>query len=200
MYPNRLRRLGCYFTLFFLLGSCSLLRVEPGRALNSEDRAAFYKIKMWTLRGRMAMQSSDESWQAGIVWRHDGQQDRLRISGPFGRDRARIVLSHNHIRVTRADGKVEESDDPDLLLHALLGASVPIDALRYWVLGVPYPGSKADASYDALGWLRALRQMGWAVDYLEYQDIESLILPRKLNVSGHHAKLKLVVDEWDIDG
>jgi len=138
--------------------------------------------------------------QAGIVWRHDRQQDHLRISGPFGRGAARIVLSQNYIRVTRADGAVEESDDPDRLLHALLGVSIPIDGLRYWVLGVSYPGLKADASYDAMGWLRALRQIGWAVDYPEYQDVESVILPRKLKISSGDAKLKLVVDGWDIEG
>lgn len=168
--------------------------------MNSEDRAALYRIKVWTLRGRIAIQSNDESWQAGIVWRHDRQQDRLIISGPFGRGAARIVLSQNYIRVTRADGAVEESDDPDRLLHALLGVSIPINGLRYWVLGLSYPGLEADTSYDALGWLRALRQLGWTVDYPEYQDVESLILPRKLKASRGDAKLKLVVDEWDVDG
>ncbi len=200
MHPNSLRCLGCYFCLFCLLESCSLFRVEPARTINPEDRAALYRINMWTLRGRIAIKSNDESWQAGITWRRNRQQDRLSISGPFGRGAARIILSQNYIRITRADGAVEESDDPDELLYALLGVSIPIDALRYWVLGVSYPGLDADVSYDSLGWLRALKQLGWAVDYPEYQDVEGMILPRKLKVSGVDAKLTLVVDEWDVGG
>ena len=54
------------------------------------------------------------------------------------------------------------------LIQEQLGFAPPLDALRYWLLGLPAPGD-AQESRSPGGQLLSLTQQGWLVEYQEYQ-------------------------------
>ncbi len=183
-----------------ILNSCSIFQVEPGAPPNAIDQRALYRVKAWNLQGRIGIRSKLESTQANLVWKHDLAEDRLTISGPFGQGAVAVFITEDFIRIRYADGKVDESENPNQLLYSLLGVEIPLETLQYWVLGVANPNIVFSENYDASGWLRQLKQLGWVIDLVEYQRAEKWVLPRKLKIVKGDARVVLVIDEWSIKG
>lgn len=185
--------------LVFLLNSCALFDAEPARVYRAQDREMLYRLERWLLEGRVGIQGSKESWHGNLVWAHEAATDQLRISGPFGQGTIDIYLKDDFIRLTQADGTREESNDAESLFLSRLGITVPVSALRYWVLGLPDPTDDGVYDYDELGRLRSLNQLGWEVEYDAYMVVDPWVLPRKLEIMKGAARLKLVVDEWEFE-
>src|SRR3546814_6154436 len=68
--------------------------------------------------------------------------------------------------------------------------------LRWWVLGLPAPNAPAQIELDAQGRLAALTQVGWTLQYQEYQDVGGIALPRRFEAKNQQITLKLIADEW----
>jgi outer membrane lipoprotein LolB len=179
-----------------MLPSCAFFQPSPELRQGAETRQQLAALETWRMDGRVGVRSADESWQAGLIWNHDQDVDRLYISGPFGQGALNIKVSGSYIRVASADGTVEESEDPEQLLESIIGVAVPVPALRYWLLGLSYPSAKSDSEYDRMGRLIKLIQLGWVTRYQDYQAVQQWLLPRKLSVVNESTRLKLVIDDW----
>jgi outer membrane lipoprotein LolB len=84
-------------------------------------------------------------------------------------------------------------------LAEVLGWHLPVEYLRYWVIGIPAPGRAVIKSVDARGRLVELEQDGWRVTYPEYLGADNVAgeaLPRRLVVSDPRLRIRVVVDEW----
>jgi outer membrane lipoprotein LolB len=180
-----------------LLAACaSVGPPAKGRATRNAELAA---LSHWRLDGRIAVQSSTEAFQAGLVWEHEGRQDRVQVSGPLSQGAYSIVLQDNLILVRDNSGNVRTSRNPAALLHQELGVAVPLVSLRYWVLGIADPGGAGPIPvYDDQGRLQQLRQADWVLSYLAFVPAANYELPQKLLAESRDIKLKLVVDDWAI--
>jgi len=86
--------------------------------------------------------------------------------------------------------------DADALLAHVTGWVLPVSGLRYWVRGVPAPGSEARASRDAQGRLTRLVQDGWDISYNRYQVVDGASWPAKLRLERADIVVRLVIDQW----
>ncbi|MGH8556740.1 MAG: lipoprotein insertase outer membrane protein LolB [Methylococcales bacterium] len=186
--------------LVVLLQSCAIFETPLEIVQNPATRRQLAVLEMWRMEGRVGVRRSDESWHAGLVWRHARDFDHLTISGPFGQGALDIQVTENYIRVTSADGKVEESRNPEQLLETIIGIAVPVPALRYWLLGLAYPSVESDSEYDSLGRLIKLSQLGWVARYQDYQTVQQWSVPKKLSVVNAATRFRLVIDEWRLSG
>lgn len=146
--------------------------------------------------GRVGVRSAEESWQASLLWDHEQDVDHLYLSGPFGQGALNIKVSDHFIRVASSDGRVEESRQPVETLESIIGITVPIQALRFWVLGLAFPGEQGDLEFDRQGRLLRLNQSGWVTEYQSYQEVQNWQVPRKLSLVHRSTRLKLIIDEW----
>ncbi|MGH8475579.1 MAG: lipoprotein insertase outer membrane protein LolB [Methylococcales bacterium] len=179
-----------------LLPSCALFEKPHEFIQDSETRRQLAALETWRMEGRVGVRQVDESWQAALVWDHFRDFDHLTLSGPLGQGALDIEYSESHIRVTSADGKIEESSNPQELLESIIGIAVPLAALRYWVLGLAFPTVIFDSKYDSIGKLIQLSQLGWLCQYQDYQSVLHFSVPKKLSVINDRTRLKLVIDEW----
>lgn len=186
-------------TILFLAistSSCGLFRPRQTAIASHQQRQSLYDLDVWKLEGRVAVRANQESWQANLTWRHDKQQDRLHIFGPFGQGAVRVTVKKGFIVITRADGQTESSNDPEGMLSERLGFPVPLSALAFWVLGIPAPDGNHTSEFDESGRLRGLQQLDWNIGYQSYVDLGDRVLPSKLKVRKNRLVLKLVVDQW----
>ena len=157
-------------------------------------------IRTWSMDGRIGVKAKDQAWQANLVWEHDPQQDRLRISGPLNQGLVSVIVQKDLIYINEGNGVSELSKDPDAALRKKLGFAVPLGSLRYWIMGVPDPDrSSSPLGYstvaaDAEGFL----QSGWTVQPDKMANVNGWMLPRTLNVQGAGVKLKILADNWMI--
>jgi outer membrane lipoprotein LolB len=196
MWRYRPASLPVFLMLAIGLSSCAVFERAPETVQDAEARLQLAAIERWRLDGRVGVRKSDESWQAGLIWNHEKDVDRLYISGPFGQGALNIKVKDNYIRVVSADGTVEESENPEQLLESWIGIAVPVSALRYWLLGLAYPATASDSEYDRFGHLVRLNQLGWITQYQDYQSVREWSVPRKLSVVNESTKVRLVIDDW----
>jgi outer membrane lipoprotein LolB len=149
------------------------------------------------LAGRVAVAANGEGFNANLRWVQDGSHCLLTLEGPLGVGGAQVSASGDDLTLTTARGERIGSQAAHAELAARLGFDPPLQALRYWVLGVPDPGQPATEALDAAQQrLSGLEQDGWHVDYLSYVDSAAGPLPGKLTLQRDTVRVKLLVDDW----
>ncbi|MFO1426220.1 MAG: outer membrane lipoprotein LolB [Steroidobacteraceae bacterium] len=97
-------------------------------------------------------------------------------------------------RGERLDGEAARSE-----VERRLGFALPIEALRYWLQGVPAPGGSAEERRAAdAARLAGLEQQGWRVDYGDYVESGQGPLPRRLTAVRSGARVRLVIEAWEL--
>lgn len=175
------------------LPGCALFTAAPQEVSYSKTvNQALYRLEPWSLDGRIALTSAEDSWTADLAWAHQRDNEQIKLSGPLGQGTLMIRLSENAVTVSEGDGKVESSDDPEGFINQRLGMFVPVTSLRYWVLGLPEP----DLDFQETD--EGFRQSGWTIAFQTMQRVGQWLLPRKLSVANDRVKLKLFIDQWTL--
>lgn len=183
----------CGFLLTSLPG-CALFSVAPEISYTKAVNKALYRLEPWSLDGRVALTGAKDSWSADLAWAHRRDDEQIKLSGPLGQGAVMIRLAGNMVTVSEGDGKVESSDDPEGFINQRLGLFVPVTSLRYWVLGMPEP----ELDFEETD--KGFRQSGWTIAFQAMQQVGQWLLPRKLSVSNDQVKLKLIIDQWTLNG
>lgn len=185
-------------SLILLPGCAWLWQAETAQPGSAERLRA---IPSWFMEGRINVRTPDDAWSANLEWRHGSNEDQMSFSGPFAPRAATLLYKENLIIFEAADGSLAESTDPEGLLLERLGFSVPLDALRYWVLGLPAPLQEfiAHPAPENPAALVGFAQAGWFMRYDGFMQTGLWVLPRKIEFRGRDVVLKLIVDRWRVD-
>lgn len=175
-----------------LLSACASQHEKPLGLNWADSMRGLQKQSQWYLEGRLALADGKDSISAGITWRHDAGGDDIELTGPLAQGRLRIVVAKNSVVVDDGDHHQEFQGEPERILAEQLGVEMPVGALRYWVLGVVDPDQQFIAQPD--GFVQA----GWRVIFTETQAVGEVIMPRKISAVKDKARIKLVVDQWDL--
>src|ERR1700759_3167135 len=121
-----------------LLRACATTRAPVVTTASdwASRSASLQKAAHWQLNGRAAVAYGTQGWQASLDWRQSMDGAELHIAGPLG-------IGAQVIKQT-ADGLSLNGAPPSAAalsqLQDKLGFDLPVDKLRYWLLGVPDPG------------------------------------------------------------
>jgi outer membrane lipoprotein LolB len=182
-----------------LLAGC---RVAPPRpALPPvRDLAAIAAFDHWQASGRIAVRTAQDGFSAQFDWRQSGADGLLGVRGPFGAGAARIAIGAGRIRIESGAEPPLEVAPPyealEPLLVTRLGFALPLESLRYWLLGVPAPG--AEAVPAAAGF----EQSGWKVEASGFTTpaLAPGPLPDRLQLTRGATRIRVLVDRWRADG
>ena len=167
-----------------LLAGCATAPPRPPSAHPEQDwrrqQQAVSALTHWQLVGRIALFTESQGWHATVDWRQRRDNYDIRLIGPLGQGALRLVGDPGHVTLYDSDGQSVMADDPDQLLYRETGWRVPVEALRYWVLGVPAPGPVASRKLDPYGHLTELQQAGWRIRFLDYSERDGLQLPGRV--------------------
>jgi len=185
-----------------VLGGCAELpRLGDGAAVERAwqvRREALQELRVWTLAGRLAVHNDGEAWNGTLHWiQRSGSYD-IRLIAPLGAGSLRLHGNLNGVVLHASDGKVYTAQSGEALLREQMGWSVPVEGLRYWALGVPGPGEAAKEKLDGAGRLAALRQSGWDIAFLRYDNVGGLDLPGKIFLKRRGLEVRVVVDRWTL--
>ncbi len=181
--------------------------IAPGdgpqvEALWDSHRREVEALTHFTLTGRVASDGVNGG-SGGIHWSQQGDRLDLRFSGPLGVGAIALTGTLDDLQLRDRDGVVH-IDDADTRLRASLGWSVPLVALRDWIVGLPAPSFGVDGQLlDIRGRLLRLDQAGWQLDYLDYRAVpipgaDSMDLPRRIALTDGQRHLRVVIDEWNL--
>ncbi len=160
-------------------------------------RPAQAEQAVFALTGRLAIRHDGERSSAGVRWSHRSGADEILLFTPLGQTMARIDRDAQGV-VLDTSGKHYAAQDTEELTQRVLGWRLPLDGLRYWVLALPAPGSKAGIEHDANGQVSMMRQDGWAIRYTRYAAQMPDSLPLRMNLQREEVEIQLLIDEWEI--
>jgi outer membrane lipoprotein LolB len=147
----------------------------------------------WQLDGRAAVAVGTQGWQAGLNWRQRGADAELHLAGPFGV--GALVLQET------AQGLSLNGAPPSgavvAQLQERLGFDLPLDDMRYWLLGVPHPGVVFDLTRNDQDRAQQLIQAGWTLTYDRYVPANGDLLPSRVVLSHEGVRVRIAVDHWE---
>lgn len=181
------------FFILFLAG-CAVAPV-PLKLELAPDWSELRQIDAWEMKGRVSFRQGKEGWHGRVSWKSDAAMDRIKISGPIGQGALVIRIREGVGEVTHADGRVEVVSDPAVLLEKELGIAVSIEALRWWVRGLPSDDSPFEIIKGDEG-VVGFRQEGWLISQWDFRLDEGKVRPYRLKIQGEALVLKFVIDRW----
>jgi outer membrane lipoprotein LolB len=187
--------------LVLLIAGCA---TPPARQTTLLDAAA---LENWRAEGRVGVATASDGFNASVEWSQEGQDSSVRLAGPMGAGALTMKFGDRVLRVETSRGQVLEGAQAEAAMHDQLGFAPPLEALRYWLLGLKAPGADALEERGPQGQLLWLSQFGWRVDYQEFapQDRTKGIqpgmvaLPKRLSATREDLRLRVVIDRWRLD-
>jgi len=167
-----------------------------------EDRLEQYQLmSRWRFSAKVGIKTPKAQEQANLVWRFADQSNDVRIFGPLGVGAIKIEFDQYGVQLSDKQGVLHRGESAEDLLTRIVGWPIPIDALSYWLFGLPSPGQVYEYQKTEFGVLETLRQHGWTVQYSSYRDYNGLTLARKFKATksvtpDQTVSVKLITKNW----
>jgi outer membrane lipoprotein LolB len=183
-----------------LTTACETQRVIERSALVAptsawpERRAALQALRTFALAGRIAVAAGDQGFSGAMRFDQRLGEGELELDGPLGVGGLRLTWNGESLAVLTSRGEALDGEAARAELERRLGFALPLDRMRYWLLGVPAPAVPADEILAADNRLTSLRQDDWQISYAQYSPVSGL--PERMTVQRENARVRLVLDRW----
>jgi len=193
--------------LLFLLSSCSINPAhQPAPQSATQDQANWLKhkktlqpIHIWQFNGRFGAKTNTETWTGSINWSQQQQNYKINIAGPLSSGSIELEGEENYALLRLSDKHAFSDNNPQSLLQAHTGLKLPVNELRYWLLGLPAPEMRYTIkSFTQKGQLSKLQQNNWEVSFKRYTKVGRLQLPDKIFIENHDINVRLIIQKWQI--
>lgn len=189
--------------ILFDLVSCASVTMSPPAAKESKvtwetRQAQLEKLHNWQINGKIAVITAQDSGSATVNWRERQGNYTISMYGPLGANSITMSGGPGHVTLKTNDGKTITAGSAEELLAKQWGWRLPLASLKYWIRGLPVPGSPAQTTFDSAHRLASLSQQGFTVRYQGYTTAGALDLPQHLSITSSALKTKLVIYKWNI--
>lgn len=157
--------------------------------------AQLQKITSWDIRGSMGIKQAQQNQIVNVGWQQQGSNYHITLSGPLSLGRVTIDGSPQQVALRKSTEQVYTAKNPETLIAEQTGLRIPISNLYYWVRGIPAPGTHK-ATFDSANRITSLSQNGWQVNYLSYQNVQGIDLPRLIQFSQGDTAVRLAITRW----
>ena len=184
----------------FWLAACSTItpsrNFDAGEAARSEQYTGRFAAN-YTRYGR------SEGVQGSFRWEEQGRNVRLDLVSPLGQTLAVVTSTPSGATLDLPNEAPRNAPEVDSLMEQALGFSLPVSGMRDWLHGRPAAGRPASVTRDANGRPDTLKQNGWTVRYVAWQEpaegaAPAAAQPRRIDMArdGTEAPLsvRLVID------
>ncbi len=185
-------------SIALLLGACAIQKgVDLPDISEWETRQAILgELDKWQFSGRIAVKTSDDGFNGKLRWVQDEDSFVATVSGPLGIGTVRIEGNVEGVKITDKDGTTTVLRDIESELYYRYGWTIPVESLRYWVLGIPDPRVPAETDFDDHDRVSHMKQRGWSVDVGRYREAGGQQMPARLVASSRETSVRLVIDKW----
>ncbi len=185
-------------SLLWLLSACATQKGVDLPDISQWDsrQAILGQLDKWQFSGRIAVKTGEDGFNGTLRWIQDEDAFRATVSGPLGFGTVRIESDGEKTEIIDKDGVKTVLQDVEMELYYRYGWTIPVDSLRYWVLGIPDPRAPAKTEFDDLDRVSRLDQGGWSVDVGAYREAGGQQMPARLVASRQETTVRLVIHKW----
>jgi outer membrane lipoprotein LolB len=185
-----------------LLGACATLPTGTDGLSPAQRRETLESVDLWEMRGRLAVDTGERSFQGSFNWRQQSDVLELIVRGPLRNGVLQVEGRPDALTVT-ARGETRTLTNPETELSDLIGWWLPVASLPQWLLGLPDSEFRAVDERSADGTLAWLEQRLWRVDYPAYGLAatggtgQQVLVPRRIEMKHGELTLQLTIDDWE---
>ena len=171
---------------------------QAAQLLWASEQQYAAQFNSWDIRARAVLRRKGEAYHIGIGWQRASESFQMLLEAPFGQGVFRIESAPgDSYQLSLPDGRVYRNTTPEALLDDVIGWSLPISGLDYWIRGMPAPDSDYSHRIGAGGRTKSIAQDQWTIEYLDYfAESRNPQLPRKISLSSEGLTVKLVIERW----
>jgi outer membrane lipoprotein LolB len=181
-----------------LLLSIALLNAacvtQPQRVSGNSAAHSVGELSKWSASGKIGVSGIEQSGSGSFTWQQQANVSKLQVRGPVGVGSLQIALNGTQLSMQSSDGTQYNAEQVLSELETRLGAAVPVNQLRYWLLGLPGPGK---FQWDETN--TALEQDGWHIVYGEWLQRGELRVPAKVTLTREQLRIVMVVQSWQLE-
>lgn len=189
---------GSLLTLLVLLVSGCVstgIRPDPGRLAAQADReAALSHSRDWSLTARLGVSNGRDSGSGTLNWTQQGAAYRFRVHAPVTGKTWELQGDDHHAELTGLRAEAVHGAGAEALLRQELGWRVPVAELVAWVRALR-SSPAASISFREDGLPQEIREAGWVVRYLDYDQADPP-MPRKLFAEQGDYRVRLAIQRW----
>jgi outer membrane lipoprotein LolB len=196
--------LGALLLLTVLLSGCRTVPVRPAPGATpavpqswDARRTQLQALGKFALKGRVAVATGSEGFNARLRWSQDGARTHMSLDGPLGAGGVQVDYDGTTLGIVTSHGDRLDGDAARAELASRLGFEPPLGNLRYWILGVPKPDVPDEETLDDQSRLAHLQQDGWQIDYTDYTVVGGQSLPARLNLQREKIRVKVIAEDWN---
>ncbi len=192
------------FVLASVFAGCSttppLSIIDNQNEVWEQRQSELTAIKYWRLRGRLLVSQGDAAWNLSLEWQQKDKDYQIIIQGPFGAGKVKLVGNADGVVLKNSDEQSFYAERPEDLLYEQTGVHMPVEGLRYWVMGLTSPDQIKKPKLDGQGRLAYLEDANWKVNFKRYTQVSGMDLPRKVFIEKPEQEIdvRLVVDKWTL--
>jgi len=180
--------------LLLVLSGCASNRpditIDPARGVPLSE------LNHWQLKARVAIKTPEENVTASLNWQKNGPLFDFYLSGAFGVTIAHLVQDDVHATLEIPDSEKLFHTNAEQLLQQTLGWQFPIDALSYWVKGLPSHQAGEQVSYDEQGRINQITLNQWQIEFSKYRKFQGYLLPKMIQAKHPQLSIKVVAKKW----
>lgn len=177
-----------------LLASCADQPERTSSDTSWQDRETQLKaLSHWKASGKLALRTQDKSESASLMWEQSDNVTHIVLSGPLGLSATSIESDQSSLTIEQG-GQIRHYDISARTAHTAW--DLPVQALPYWILGLPAPGEPVQEQLIEQNSLRQMTQLGWTVTYEDYGQFDQYILPTRMKVERNSTRARLLIRQW----
>lgn len=159
-----------------------------------QDREAQLKaLSHWKASGKLALRTADKSESATLQWKQSNNVAQIVLSGPLGLNTTSIESDQTSLTI-RQSGQIRHYDISSGTIPSAW--DLPVQALPYWILGLPAPGEPIHEQVIEQNAIRQMAQSGWTITYEDYGQFDQYVLPTRLKIEKHSTRARLLIRNW----
>jgi outer membrane lipoprotein LolB len=193
----------CLLGLIATLAGCASTPVAKpdqsaaAQTLRQQHLQSLAEIHQFSIQGRIGVQTNGKGFSGSMQWLHTQSDDNIALFSPLGSQVASIKKTPSQFTLEDASGKNYSAPDAETLTQEILGWRLPLKGLADWSIGRPTQGTVQNSIWNEQGVLTNLEQDGWKIEYSNYEQQGSYLLPKKIYLKSDQLNLKLLVEKWN---
>jgi len=193
----------------FMLSGCSLFS-EPEPELAPEGISLTWEthqqsiatLSKWSISAKLAIFLKDERETANLYWEQNQDNYNIQLTSFIGTRILSIKKNKDGVEIINNDGDTFTGNNAEQLIQEISpGLNLPISALQQWIKGNPINASYTLNEQQRVSTLLGenLDSSAWQIKYQQYQYFSGIALPRKLDLKRDNLRLKIAINQWQID-
>ncbi len=200
-----LSRLGCapILALSLLVTGCATTTTVTDTQLLQVRSYATTAVLAGRLSIRYDVNGTEQASHGSFTWNQHNEHTTVQLLSPLGQIVAVITISPDQATLTQSNHAEKTAEDPDTLIHDVIGWPLPINGLHYWLQGFsiersgkPFPVKAANEP------VTMTTPDAWHITYASWEpDSNNALRPKRIDLSRNTKEagtvaIRIVIDEW----